>query len=375
MRRRIAAVGIFSLVMALLPVQVAVAQPGNDNFGSATVVTEVPFSDTVPNMDTATVEVDEPTETCAPFGNTVWYTLTLGSGQDVSVDTAGSDFDTALAVWTGTGFGDLTLVACNDDPLFGGLQARLTFMADAGVTYLVQAGAFDVAPPGAVLEISFGEAPKPTGRPDKFKSSFRGGSASAFTEEFDGECFSFSDVNVTEGRTKEHQQRPFQSADLFVSSFSECFDEGTGEVTFTDWFGQASLTPDQFDIDKKLRGAFVEATVVVFGQECTESEPVENDNGFHFEVDCIELGPEEVLVSVQWTGQGPTFRSSFSNRFSTEGFRVRSTSKSTSREALVEGGVTNELLSFSLDGAEGFLSKDSFSDMSVIRGGGGFFPF
>lgn len=359
----------------MLPAQIALAQPGNDNFSNPTAVTEVPFGDTVPDMDAATVEPDEPTETCAPFGNTIWYALTLGSDQDVAVDTAGSDFDTTLAVWTGTDLTDLALVACNDDPISGGLQAQLTFVADAGVTYMIQAGAFDAAPEGAVLEISFGEPPKSTGKPEIFKTTFRGGSAVAFTEEFDEECFSFSEVFVTEGRIKEHQQRPFQSVDLFVSSFSQCFDGENGGTSFTDWFGQTSLTPDQFNIDNKLRSAWVDATVVVFGQECTEGEPEENENGFHFETECVELGPEEVLVSVQWNGQGPTFKSRFSDHFSSEGFRLRFTSRSTSRQATVEGGVTNELLSFSLDGAEGFLSKDSFSDMVVIRGGGGGGPF
>lgn len=370
-------VGVLSFTMVLLSAQIALAQPLNDDLVDATPVEVIPFSDSVPDMDTATVEGEEPTETCAPFGNTVWYALTLESGQAVSVDTAASDFDTVLAVWTGSGFGDLTEVACNDDPLSGGLQAQLSFMADAGVTYLVQAGAFGEAPPGATLEISFSEGDATvTGKPDIFKTSFRGRSASAFTEEFDESCFAFSDVFVTEGRIKEHQQRPFQSTELFVSSFSECFDEETGEVTHTDWFGQASLTADQFDIDSRLRSAFVDATVLMFGQQCTESEPEENGNGngFHFEVECIELGPEEVEVSVEWTGQGPTFKSRFSDRFSTEGFRVRFTSTSTSREATVEGGVTNELLSFSLDGADGFLSKDSSSDMFVIRNGG-FIPF
>lgn len=78
-----------------------------------------------------------------PIGRTVWYTVT-GTGGELTVDTAGSDFDTVLGVYTGDG-GTFTQVACVDDVFgeeFFSLQAAVTFATEAGLTYYVQAGGF-----------------------------------------------------------------------------------------------------------------------------------------------------------------------------------------------------------------------------------------
>jgi hypothetical protein len=57
----------------------------------------------------------------------------------VTIDTAGSDFDTALAVYADEG-GELVQVACVDD--VETLQAVVTVDTVAGVTYYIQAGGF-----------------------------------------------------------------------------------------------------------------------------------------------------------------------------------------------------------------------------------------
>lgn len=77
-----------------------------------------------------------------PFGFTAWWTF-VGTGGPVTIDTAGSNFDTILAVYTGSP-GSFTQVACVDDvfdPDFS-FQARVTVDTIAGVTYYVQAGGF-----------------------------------------------------------------------------------------------------------------------------------------------------------------------------------------------------------------------------------------
>ena len=48
-----------------------------------------------------------------PFGFTAWWTFN-GTGGQVTIDTAGSTFDTVLAVYTGSP-GSFTQVACVDD--------------------------------------------------------------------------------------------------------------------------------------------------------------------------------------------------------------------------------------------------------------------
>jgi len=92
----------------------------------------------------ASLPPEEPMS-CTSAGRTVWYTVT-GTGGDVTLDTAGSNFDTALAVYVDDG-GGLTEIACNDDePMFDPirtLQAVVSFPTQAGVTYYVQVGGFD----------------------------------------------------------------------------------------------------------------------------------------------------------------------------------------------------------------------------------------
>ena len=142
MAKRLFALMSLLVVMVLQPAGVAAAQPDNDEFVDATEVIGLPFNDSV-DVAEATVEEEEPTETCASFGNTVWYALTLPSTTQVAVDTAGSDYDTAVAVWSS----DLSLIACNDDTPFG-LESALDFTAEEDLTYFVQVGALGGIFPG-----------------------------------------------------------------------------------------------------------------------------------------------------------------------------------------------------------------------------------
>jgi hypothetical protein len=103
-------------------------------------------------------------ETGAPFevpvANTVWYTFT-GTGKSVTIDTAGSDFDTVLATYTAGPGGTFVPVmhGCDDDfptpPLGRSLQAAVAIPTVAGVTYYVQIGGFpDSAFPFGNLRVS-----------------------------------------------------------------------------------------------------------------------------------------------------------------------------------------------------------------------------
>lgn len=370
MRKRVSLTFAFALLLAIAPANLSSAQPSNDNLADASPVTELPFSDEVDVTD-ATVEDGEPTETCAPFANTVWYGVTLAGDTLVSVDTAGSDYDTTLALWTGTGFEDLDLVACNDD--VDTLQARLTFAAEGGVTYWVQAGAFGgLEEGGGHLSIAFTEARR-GGPPTIFKFSSRGHFADA--EWFDDLPDGFRDtfVFLFDGREKVFRQRPFRASQVFVSIFEETFDEETGQFTFTDWSGSAALEPGEFAIDRRLRSAFVEADVTLFGFTCTESDFEDGEEGFGYHVECTELGTADVHVSVVWTGEGPVFTSMFMDRFRTQGVRFTFRSHSTGRGAEATGSITGDL-NPELGSADfAFLARDAFAEMFWSRRNGGFF--
>ena len=77
-----------------------------------------------------------------PVEHTVWYRI-AGTGSPVTVDTAGSDFDTVVAAYAGTPDAAAT-VACVDDvplqPVGRTLQSAVTFETAVGTTYWVQIG-------------------------------------------------------------------------------------------------------------------------------------------------------------------------------------------------------------------------------------------
>jgi hypothetical protein len=79
------------------------------------------------------------------FGNTLWYTI-KGTGSPITVNTAGSNFDTLIAVYL-LGDEGFEEIACIDDvefePIGATFQAALTFDTVEGVIYYVQIGGYD----------------------------------------------------------------------------------------------------------------------------------------------------------------------------------------------------------------------------------------
>jgi hypothetical protein len=67
----------------------------------------------------------------------------------VAITTAGSDYDTTLAAYTGTR-GNLEEVAYNDD-VAEALHSRIRFTAEADTTYFIMVGAFDDSPGGQLV--------------------------------------------------------------------------------------------------------------------------------------------------------------------------------------------------------------------------------
>ena len=94
---------------------------------------------TAPEPEASCVVSDVEGEFEIPLGHTAWWTFS-GTGSEVTVDTAGSSFDTVVGIYIDDG-GFLTQMGCNDD--VDSLQARLTVPTEVGVTYYVQVGGFD----------------------------------------------------------------------------------------------------------------------------------------------------------------------------------------------------------------------------------------
>jgi len=109
--------------------------PGNDLFDNAYELTDSSGSASGSNVN-ATKETGEPDHAHNSGGASVWWYWTAPDDGVVTFDTAGSSFDTTLAVYVGSSVDALSLIAENDDD--GGLPtSKVQFTATAGVTYQV----------------------------------------------------------------------------------------------------------------------------------------------------------------------------------------------------------------------------------------------
>ncbi|HKX82763.1 MAG TPA: VCBS repeat-containing protein [Pyrinomonadaceae bacterium] len=142
----IAVDGYGSLVGSATLSLVLFAKAPNDNFVDATQI-NYPIS-SYPGLTQCTVgataEAGEPTHNGNGGAASVWYRFTTSVPRSITVSTVGSNFDTVLAVYTGTSVGALTEVVSNDDfGPSGTRSSRVTFMASAGVVYRVALTGFN----------------------------------------------------------------------------------------------------------------------------------------------------------------------------------------------------------------------------------------
>jgi uncharacterized repeat protein (TIGR03803 family) len=110
-------------------------RPVNDDFVNATAI--IGSSGTISgNNSGATREAGEPDHAGEPGGRSVWFRWTAPASGEYSFNTAGSVFDTLLAVYTGASVNALTLVASNDQA-GASFTSAVSFSATSGTTYQV----------------------------------------------------------------------------------------------------------------------------------------------------------------------------------------------------------------------------------------------
>jgi len=123
--------------------------PSNDNFANAGVIVGCSGSVSGTNLN-ATKETGEPNHSPDGHGGThsVWYQWQSPSSGTVTFTTAGSSYDTVLAVYTGTSVDALTEIKKNDDiPDVPGqphqVTSSVTFPASAGAVYRIAVDGYD----------------------------------------------------------------------------------------------------------------------------------------------------------------------------------------------------------------------------------------
>jgi surface antigen len=123
-----------------------VAAPGNDDFVNRTRISGSSANLTGTNVG-ATKEYREPNHAGNSGGTSVWWTWTAPSSGSVTIDTTGSNFNTLLAVYTGSSVSSLTAVtggSNNDDPS-GGTTSKVSFNAVAGRAYQIAVDGYNGA--------------------------------------------------------------------------------------------------------------------------------------------------------------------------------------------------------------------------------------
>jgi len=129
--------------------QPGLSRPANDDFAAAAAATAA----AVVRTDGAGKESGEP----GAASGTVWWRWTAAAGTWV-LDTAGSDFDTRLAVYSGDSLALLSELAANDN-YDGTVSARLTLTLTAPATLAVQAGG--AAGAAGLLSLRIRQVPAP----------------------------------------------------------------------------------------------------------------------------------------------------------------------------------------------------------------------
>ncbi len=112
-------------------------RPSGDDFANAQPITVgLSINDTL----AATTEVNEPQHAGVVGGKSVWWRWQATGGEQITIDTFGTNFDTVLAVYTGDSLATLVEVASNDDT--NGLQSQVSFTAAAGSVYRIVVDGF-----------------------------------------------------------------------------------------------------------------------------------------------------------------------------------------------------------------------------------------
>lgn len=128
----LAAQGVIQLNLQLNP-----ALP-NDNFATRTPITGLDFTFFGYNLGATAEGAEPPHNGYFPFASVWWEWNNTSYTGPVYISTAGSTFDTHMAVYQGNAYGSLTPVANNDDVVFAVyLQSRVTFHAVAGTRYQI----------------------------------------------------------------------------------------------------------------------------------------------------------------------------------------------------------------------------------------------
>jgi len=120
----------------------AIVRPGtyDDFFATPRTINGLSGTSTS-NNDFASTEVNEPNHAGYLASDSVWFNYTAPASGQINISTAGSNFDTLLAVYTGNLINSLNSIASNDD-IKNGVSSAVSFAAVGGQTYRIAVDGF-----------------------------------------------------------------------------------------------------------------------------------------------------------------------------------------------------------------------------------------
>ncbi len=133
--------GCLVFLSLILTGSILQAFPVNDHFANRLQISGISGIVTGTNL-AATKEPGEPDHAGNPGGSSVWWSWTATQNGTAMFSTEGSDFDSLLAVYTGTFVSSLTLVAADDDS-GQDLTSKVTFDVVKGMPYQIAVDGYD----------------------------------------------------------------------------------------------------------------------------------------------------------------------------------------------------------------------------------------
>lgn len=137
--------------LALGAALAGVGTASNDAFAAARVLSGTSASDSGSNV-LASSETGEPAHDGIAATRSLWWVWTAPASGILTLDTHGSNFDTMLAIYTGSTLSSLSLLASNDDGGTGA-QSRLETPVSAGTTYRIAVDGFEADTGSIVLNL------------------------------------------------------------------------------------------------------------------------------------------------------------------------------------------------------------------------------
>ncbi|HYG75504.1 MAG TPA: Ig-like domain-containing protein [Planctomycetota bacterium] len=122
-------------------------RPRNDDFAGRVLVSGATAT-AYGSTQNASPQTGEPNHAGLSPKSSIWYSWSAPSNGLVTITTAGSNFDTVLAVYTGSAVNALTEISSNDDESTNVLSSRVTFSATSGTVYQIVVDGYLVAEGG-----------------------------------------------------------------------------------------------------------------------------------------------------------------------------------------------------------------------------------